>query len=95
MGDCILKISIVSNPSSYLAASAEVFSHLPFRLFHEILPVSRLAIWSWNPLRSRPMRGVTTQVSAPKSNTYWTTDLNKNTDTRGLTPSLLSILNIF
>ena len=37
------------------------------------------------------MRGVTTQVSAPKSSTGWTTALNKNQDTPGAAPSLLRI----
>ena len=37
------------------------------------------------------MQGVTTQVSAPKSITYWTKDLKKNSDTCGATPSLLRI----
>ena len=40
------------------------------------------------------MQGVTTQVSALKSNTDCTTALNKNPDTRGLAPSLIGILNI-
>ena len=38
------------------------------------------------------MQGVTTQVSAPKISTDWTTDLNKNTDTRGASYSLMIIL---
>ena len=40
------------------------------------------------------MQGVTTHVSSPKSNTDWTKYLNKNPDTCGLTPPLLSILDI-
>ena len=40
------------------------------------------------------MRRVNTHVSAPKSNTKWTTALKKKTDTHGLTPSLLRILDI-
>ena len=38
------------------------------------------------------MRGVITQVSAPKSNNACTTSLKKNPDTRGSTPSLLRVL---
>ena len=41
------------------------------------------------------MHGVTTHISAPKSNTNWATDLKKNLDTRSLAPSLLRILGIF
>ena len=37
------------------------------------------------------MWGVTTQVSAPKSSTDWTIDLDKNPDTRGAAPSLMNI----
>ena len=40
------------------------------------------------------MQGVTTHVSAPKSNTNWTMALKKNPDTSGLDPSLLNILGI-
>ena len=40
------------------------------------------------------MRGVISQVYASKSNTYWTTDLNKNPYTRSTTPSMISILDI-
>ena len=40
------------------------------------------------------MRGVTTNVSEPKSKIACTTDLRKNTDTRGSAPSLLMILVI-
>ena len=40
------------------------------------------------------MQGVTNQVSETKSNTDWTTYLNKNMDTRGLAPSLISIFDI-
>ena len=38
------------------------------------------------------MRGVTTQVSAPKSSINWTTALKKNTDTRSTVPPMLRIL---
>ena len=38
------------------------------------------------------MQGVTTQVSAPKISTDWTTDLRKNPDTRDAAPSLMRIL---
>ena len=41
------------------------------------------------------MQGLTTHVSAPKSNTGWKTDLKKNADTRGLAPSLLRIFFVF
>ena len=37
------------------------------------------------------MPGVTTQVSAPKIGTDWTTALKKNSDTRGAAPYLLRI----
>ena len=42
-----------------------------------------------------PIQGLTTHVSAPKSNIDWTTDLKKNPDTRSLAPSLIRILDIF
>ena len=38
------------------------------------------------------MQGVTTNVSATKTRTYWTTYLKKNPDTRSAAPSLLRIL---
>ena len=38
--------------------------------------------------------GVTTHVSAPNSNTDWKTALKKNSEIRGLAPSLLKILDI-
>ena len=41
------------------------------------------------------MRGLTSQVSDPKSNTACTTALKKNTDTRSSAPSLLRILVFF
>ena len=40
------------------------------------------------------MRGVTTQVSKPKSNTAFTTALKKNPDNRGYAPSLLRVIVI-
>ena len=40
------------------------------------------------------MRWVTTQVSAPKSSTTWTTALKKKPDTCGATPSLLWMRDI-
>ena len=40
------------------------------------------------------MWGVTTHVYSPNINTDWTKDLEKNTDTCGLAPSLLRILVI-
>ena len=40
------------------------------------------------------MRGVTTQVSEPKSNTACTMNLNKNPETHGSAPSLMRILVI-
>ena len=40
------------------------------------------------------MRGVTTQVSAPKSSISCITALKKNPDTRGAAPSLLRISEI-
>ena len=90
-----MQVSIRSNPASYLAASAEVYSHLPPDLCRGSRPISRCATWYWNPPRTRPMWGVTAHVSAPKSNTNWTTALKKNPDTCGLAPSLLKILVIF
>ena len=39
------------------------------------------------------MWGLNKHVSAPKSNTDWTTALKKNMDTHVLAPSLLRILN--
>ena len=40
------------------------------------------------------MRGVTTHIYAPKSNTNCTTALKKNPDTRVLSPSLIRMLVI-
>ena len=87
-------LTLCRNLASALAASYKVFSHLPFRLCHESLPVSCLATWYCNPLWSQAMWGVTTQDSASKSNTNWMMDLKKNPETRGLAPSLLSIFDI-
>ena len=43
------------------------------------------------PPRTLTMREVTTQVSAPKSSTNWTTAIKKKPDTRVAAPSLLRI----
>ena len=94
LGNCILQISIVSNPASALYASAKVFYHLLLRLCHGILFAIRLSTWYWNHIIYRNMWGVTTQDSVYKSNTYWTTDLKKNPETRGISPSLISTLDI-
>ena len=48
--------------------------------------VSICAIWSWKISRTRSMRGVTTYVSAPTSNTDCTTALNNKTDICVLAP---------
>ena len=88
-------VSIGSNLASALDDSTEVYHHLSYSLRCGIRPVSRHATWSWKPPRNRPMQGVTTHVSAPKRNTNCKAALNKNTDTHGLTPSLLRILIIF
>ena len=88
--------SIVWNPASYLAATAaaKVYSHFPSVLFCGICPISCRFTWSWNPPRDIPMRGMTKQVSDPKSNTACTTALKKNPDTHGSDPSLMRILVI-
>ena len=87
-------VSVGSKPTSYLAAPDEVYSHFPSILIYGSYPVSHHITWSWKNPRTRIMQGVTTHVSAPKSNTNWMMDLKKNTDTRSLALSLLSILNI-
>ena len=85
--------SIALNPASSLAASTNVHSHFLSVCRHGSLPINRRATWSWNPPRIWPTRGgVTTHVYAPKLSTDWTTDFNKNQDTRGAIPSLLIIL---
>ena len=65
-------VSIVSNPTFALAVFDEVYSNFPSSLRRRSLPVSLLATYSWKPPRTCPMRGVTTHVYAPKSNTDWT-----------------------
>ena len=64
-----MQVSIGSNPAYSISASAKVYSHLLSNPRHGSLPVSRLINWYWRPPRTRPMLGVTTHVSAPKSNT--------------------------
>ena len=87
-------VSIVSNSTFTLSASAEFYYHLVSSLRRRSLPVSRRTTRSWKTPSTRPMQGVTTQVSTPKSNTNCTTSLKKNTDIRGLAPFLLRILFI-
>ena len=86
--------SIISNPDSSLDASAKVYSHLPYVELHGSFPINHHTIWYWNTPRIRPMRGVTTHVSASKISTDWKTALKKNTDTRCSTSYLLRILVI-
>ena len=87
-------VSIILNHTSTLAASDEVYFHFPSSLLQRILPISRRATWFWKSPRTRPMRGVTSHVSAPKSNTDCTINLKKNPYTCGNAPSLLWILII-
>ena len=70
-------VSIVSNSTFTLSASAEFYYHLVSSLRRRSLPVSRRTTRSWKTPSTRPMQGVTTQVSAPKSNTDWTTALKR------------------
>ena len=70
---CLMQVSIGLNPASSIAASTKVYSHLMSDLRHGRCRVSCLATWCWKPPRTCPMQGVTTHVSAPKSNTDWTT----------------------
>ena len=86
--------SIVLNLCFALSSSSKVYSHLPSNRHCGSRPISCHATWSWNPPRTRTMRGVTTHFSAPKSSTIWVTALKNEPDTRGLAPSLLSILLI-
>ena len=72
--------------ASSLAASTEVYSYLPSNLRLGSCPLSRRVTWYWKSPRTRPMRGVNTHVSAPKSNTDWRRDLKKNPDSGGLPP---------
>ena len=91
---CLLQMysPITSNPTSSLAAAAEVYSHFTSVRLGGSLPLKRRATWSLNPPRTWPIRGVTTQVSAPKISTNWTTNLKKNQDTRSAALSLLRII---
>ena len=84
--------SVAPNSASSLATAAEVYSHFPSVRLRRRLLVNRRATWSWNPPSIRTMRGVTTQVSAPKRSTDWTTALKKSPYTHGAVPSLLRIL---
>ena len=82
---CLLRIyfSIASKTASYIAAAAEMYSYfISFRI-RDILPVNRRTTCSWNPPRTQLMRGITNQVSAPKSITDWTIDSKEKPDTRG------------
>ena len=87
-------VSIVSNPASALAPSSDIYSHFTSSLLCGSRPVISRVTRSWKPPRTRPIKGVTNHISAPKSNTARTTDLKKNIDTRGLSLSLLRILVI-
>ena len=91
---CLMYYSIIWNPASSFAVSAKVYYHFLSVFCCRICLVSRCATWSWKPPRTLPMRGVTTQVSDPNSSTACTTDLRKNTDTRGSALYLLMILVI-
>ena len=84
--------SINLNTASSLSAASDVYSH--FMLFYLCvsIPINRHATCYCDPPRTRPMWGVTTQVSAQKSSANWTTALQKKTDTCGASPSLLRIL---
>ena len=84
--------SIASNTASSLAAAAKVYYHFPYVRRRGSLPANCCTTWSWNPPRTRPMKGVTTHVSVPKSSTTWNTALNKNLDTCGAAPSPLRTL---
>ena len=86
--------SIVKNPAASLTAAAKVYLHVLSVVLHGICPVSCLTIWVWNPPKVLPMRGVTTQVSAPKISTAWTTALKNNPDTQGVAPYLLRMREI-
>ena len=83
--------SIVKNHASSLDVADEVYVHLPSGVLHGSRTVNRLITWAWTPPRAFPMRGVTTQVSATKNSTTYTTALKKNLETRGAAPSLLRI----
>ena len=86
--------SIVWNPASYRVIAAEVYVQFPSGFRRVSRPVRHLSTWSRKPPRVLPIRGVTTKVSDPKSNTACTTALNNKTDTCGSAPSLLRILVI-
>ena len=47
----------------------------------------------WNPPRARPIRGVITNVSAPKISNPYTTYLKNTLVTLGLAPYLTSIID--
>ena len=89
-------VSIVSNPASALAASAEVYYHFQSSLLHGIRNVSHRYTWYWKTPQdpSRARGGGKPHVSAPKRSTDWTTALKKNPDTHSLTHSLISIIDI-
>ena len=80
-------IYIISNPASTISASAEEYSYFLSPHHSDSHPVSCYNTWSWNSPRTRPMQGVTTHVSAPKSNIKWTADLKKNMYTCGPPPT--------
>ena len=84
--------SVASNPTSSLDAASEMYSHVPSFRRRVILPVNRLATWSWKLPSTHPIQGVATQVSATKISNNCTTSLKKNLDTCGVSPSLLRIL---
>ena len=68
----------VKNPASSLADAAEVYLHLLSCVLRGSRPVRHLATWVWTPPPGPCLcGGVTTQVSALKSSTAWTTALQK------------------
>ena len=91
---CLLQMysSISSNPTSFLAAAVEVYSHFPYDRRCGSPSDKHHTTWSYNPPRTRPIWGVTTNISLPKSSNNWNTALRKNRYTRDANPSLLRIL---
>ena len=61
--------SVVWNPTSSLAVTADVYFHFPSGFLRGSRPVSRLATCSWNPTRDPPMQAMTNQVFKRKINT--------------------------
>ena len=86
--------SNASNSASSLAPSVKMFYHLPSDHLSGICPIRGRSTWSWKNPRTLPMRGLTTQVFSPKSNTDWTTALKKPWTPNALPPSLLRFFEI-